>query len=155
MKSICMNHEERYWKTLTKTANESFSCGHFEKALSAYKTALYRAEILNNHIPECTDLKIPFMQVYIISCNNLANTYIELDRFKEAENISKRVIYYLLHLATNKTLNTDEIQAELRRASVNYVQLVEKATDGKARKEQFFKTLKEQLIENNLHCKIN
>lgn len=153
MNDICMNHEERYWQTLTTSANTFFTNGNFEKALSLYKKALYRAEILNNHLLDCKRLNIPFMQVYIISCNNLANTYEELGNITEAENLSKRNIYYLLHLASNKSLDINEIQTELKRASLHYVELAERINSGNIQQEQFFKTIKEQLIENNFYYK--
>lgn len=145
MSETCMSHIEKYWQTLTVVNNELFNKGDFEEALSGYKDALYRAEVLNNHIPDCMRLKIPFIQVYIISCNNLANTYEELGKLEEAENIRKRTIYYLLHLAGNKNLNMDEIQSELKRATLSYMQFAEKNNTGKIKQEQLFKTLKEQL----------
>ncbi|WP_200878587.1 tetratricopeptide repeat protein [Sphingobacterium sp. ML3W] len=144
-----MNHIERYWQALTVSSNEFFNKGDFEKALNGYKDALYRAEVLNNHIPECIRLNIPFIQVYIISCNNLANTYEELGNQEEAENMLKRAVYYLLHLTANKSLNIDEIQSELKRATLAYVRFSEKTGEGKVKQEQLFRTLKEQLLENN------
>lgn len=145
-----MNHIERYWQTLTVANNELFNKGDFEKALTGYKDALYRAEVLNNHIPDCIRLKISFIQVYIISCNNLANTYEELGNMEEAENMLKRTVYYLLHQAGNKELDMDEIQSELKRATLSYVRFTEKNNCGKAKQEQLIRTLKEQLLENNL-----
>ncbi|WP_206365314.1 tetratricopeptide repeat protein [Sphingobacterium corticibacterium] len=145
-----MNHIERYWQALTIANNETFNKGDFEKALTGYKDALYRAEVLNNHILDCIRLKIPFIQVYIISCNNLANTYEELGKLEEAENMLKRTVYYLLHLAGNKKLNIDEIQSELKRAALSYVRFAEKINSGKVKQEQLFKTLKQQLVESDL-----
>lgn len=150
MSDTCMDHIERYWQSLTVSNNEHFNKGNFEKALSGYKDALYRAEVLNNNIPDCIRLKIPFIQVYIISCNNLANTYEELGKLEEAENMLKRTVYYLLHLSGNKALNPDEIQSELKRATLAYVRFAEKNNTGKEKQEQLFRTLKEQLVENNL-----
>ncbi len=150
MSDTCMNHIERHWQALTTSTNEIFNQGNFENALSGYKDALYRAEVLNNNISDCIRLKIPFIQVYIISCNNLANTYEELGKLEEAENMLKRTVYYLLHLAGNKELNIDEIQSELKRATLAYVRFAEKNGTGKTKQEQLFRTLKEQLVENNL-----
>jgi len=116
MSDACMNHIENHWKVLTNFANEVFDKGNFEKALSAYENALYRAEVLNNNIRDCIRLKIPFIQVYIVSCNNLANTYEKLGKYKEAEKILKRVIYYLLYLVKNKDVDKDEIQSELKKS---------------------------------------
>ncbi|SUP53218.1 Uncharacterised protein [Weeksella virosa] len=150
MSDACMNHIEKYWQALTVANNELFNKGDFEKALSGYKDALYRAEVLNNHIKDCVRLKMPFIQVYIISCNNLANTYEELGKLEEAENMLKRTVYYLLHLSGNKELNLNEIQSELKRAALTYVRFAEKNNSGKTKQEQLFWTLKEQLVENNL-----
>lgn len=145
-----MSHIERYWQALTVANNELFNKGDFKKALSGYKDALYRAEVLNNHITECVRLKIPLIQVYIISCNNLANTYEELGKLEKAENMLKRTVYYLLHLSGNKGLNMSEIQSELKRATLAYVRFAEKNNTEKEDQEEFFRILKEQLVENNL-----
>lgn len=120
MNDTCMNHIERHWQTLTVSTNELFNKGDFKEALFRYKDALYKAEVLNNHISECIRLKIPVVQVYIISCNNLVNTYEELGNQEESEKMLKRVIYYLLHLTANHALNIDEIQSELKRATLAY-----------------------------------
>lgn len=150
MSDTCMSHIERYWQALTISNNKLFNKGNFEKALVGYKDALYRAEVLNNHIPDCLRLNIPFIQVFIISCNNLANTYEELGNLEEAENMLKRTVYYLLHLANKKKLNNNEIQSELKKAILHYIQFAEKTNIEKAKQEQLFITLKEQLIENHL-----
>ncbi len=150
MSDTCMNHIERHWQALTVSSNELFNKGDFEKALSGYKNALYRAEVLNNNISECIRLKTPFVQVYIISCNNLANTYEELGNKEDAENLLKRVVYYLLHLTANKELNIDELQSELKRATLAYVNFLEKNDIVKSTQEKLFTVLKEQLLENDL-----
>ncbi|WP_422090736.1 tetratricopeptide repeat protein [Tenacibaculum ovolyticum] len=150
MSDTCMNHIEKHWKALTISSNEFFNKGNFEKALSGYKDALYRAEVLNNNILDCIRLKTPFVQVYIISCNNLANTYDELGNKEEAENLLKRVVYYLLHLAANKKFNIDELQLELKRATLAYVNFIEKNNIVKSKQEKLFTVLKEQLLENDL-----
>ncbi len=150
MSDTCMNHIERHWQALTVSNNEFFNKGDFEKALSGYKDALYRAEILNNNISDCIRLKTPFVQVYIISCNNLANTYKELGNKEEAENLLKRVVYYLLHLTKNKELKIDELHLELKRATLAYVHFLEKNKIVKSKQEKLFTVLKEQLLENDL-----
>lgn len=149
MSDTCMNHIEKYWQTLTVSSNEFFKKRNFNKALSGYKDALYRAEVLNNNISDCIRLKTSFVQVYIISCNNLANTYEELGMKEEAESLLKRVVYYLLHLATNKKLNIGELQSELKRAMLTYVHFTEK-NDIKSEQAKLFTVLKEQLLENDL-----
>ena len=150
MSDTCMNHIEKYWKALTVSSNELFNKGDFEKALSGYKDALYRAEVLNNNISDCIRLKTPFVQVYIISCNNMANTYEEIGKKEEAENMLKRVVYYLLHLVANKKLNLDELQSELKRATLAYVHFTEKNNLVKSKQEKLYTVLKEQLLQNDL-----
>ena len=87
MSDTCMSHIENYWKTLTRTANESFEKGNLEQALLDYTDALFRAEVLNNHQQESLRLDIPFVQVFIISCNNLSATYEDLGNLDEAEKV--------------------------------------------------------------------
>lgn len=154
MNDSCIQHIENHWKSLTVSNNEFFNQGHFQKALAGYKDALYRAEILNNNVEYCLRLKIPFIQVYIISCNNLANTYEDMGQKEEAENMLKRVVYYLLHLAGNPLVKSDELQSEIKKATLAYIRFVEKTDTQKDKQEQLFKVLKEQLKDNNF-IKIN
>ncbi len=146
MGDTCMNHIERYWQELTASTNELFNKGDFKKALIGYENALYRAEVLNNNISDCIRMKIPFLQVYIISCNNVAYTYEELGKQDEAENMLKRTVYYLLHLMNNSELNTNEIQSELKRATVAHAQYVEKKSNGTVKQEQLVSAIKEHLV---------
>ena len=150
MSDTCMNHIERHWQTLTVSNNLLFNKGHFETALSGYKDALYRAEVLNNNIADCVRLQTPFVQVYIISCNNLANTYEELGCLEDAEKMLKRVVYYLLLLINKKVVNSDEIQSELKRATIAYSCFVEKHDVIKSKQNRVFNDLKEQLMVHNL-----
>jgi len=131
MSDTCMNHIEGYWQRLTTAANDFFHKGDVERALDGYKDALYRAEVLNNHIPDCLRLRIPFMQVYVISCNNLANAYKATGQRKEAEKMLRRVVYYLIHLSSGRN-ETDpaELQRELRRASVALLDFFGKTAEG-------------------------
>lgn len=147
MSDNCMNHIESYWKELTVSANKHFNNGDLEKALSGYKEALYRAEVMNNHIPDCLRLKIPFIQVYIISCNNLANTYQDMGQKDEAEKMLKRAVYYLLHIAGNEGLNMDEILSEMRRATVAYIHFMEGTDEGKTKVDLLFRILREHLLD--------
>lgn len=148
MSDTCMSHIESYWQALTLKNNELFNQGMYEQALTGYKDALYRAEVLNNNCADCIRMKIPFLQVYIISCNNLAHTYEELGHLEEAENMLKRAVYYLLHLSHQKTINSEELQSELQRATLAYVRFVEEHSTGKAKQEHLFKTLKEQMKQS-------
>lgn len=149
MSDTCISHVENHWKMLTMMANDFFNSGDFEKALSGYRDALYRAEVLNNHEEDCLRVGIPIMQVYIISCNNLSNTYAELGQSEEAENMLQRAVYYLLHLSRQVHINMNELQHELKRASVALLDFARK-NGGKNNQEKLLKTLKEQLVENQL-----
>jgi len=147
MSDTCLNHIESYSQKLTVSANELFDRGECNQALSSYKEALYRAEVLNKFTNRCEDLDIPFKQVYIISCNNLANTYEELGELKEAEKLLRRVVYFLLHLAGNKEHNLDEIKSELKRATLSYLCFVEKTNTGKEEQKQLIAVLQEEIVE--------
>jgi len=137
MSDACMNHIEGYWQTLTMAANDFFNKGDFEKALEGYKDALYRAEVLNNNIEDCLRTCIPFMQVYIISCNNLAQAYQAAGQRQEAERMLKRVVYYLLHLAELEDfVQMDELRSELRRASIALLDFSEKSAEGVKKREK-------------------
>jgi len=148
MSDTCVKHIENYWKAKTTASNELFNKGDFQDALLGYKDALYRAEVLNNNFTDCVRVGIPFVQDYIISCNNIANTYEKLHQYEEAENILKRVVYYLLHLEENKILNSNEIQSELKRASLAYINYMEKNQLGKKRQKHLLKELKERFVIN-------
>ena len=120
MSESCLQHIEDSWKEKTKTANQLFNDGKFKEALTGYQEALYRAEVLNNFQSEAICIGIPFIQVFAISCNNIAFTYEELKEPKKGIKILERVIYYLLHLSKNDNLNPSEIQNELKRATLTY-----------------------------------
>lgn len=122
MSELCLNHIENYWKAKTTTSNKLFRKGQFKEALEGYKDALYRAEVLNDHVSSCIRHHVPFVQVYVISCNNIAYTHMELKQQEQAGIVFRRVIYYLLHLLKNKHpgINADEIQSELKKATITY-----------------------------------
>ncbi|MBV8253664.1 MAG: hypothetical protein JO154_13735 [Chitinophaga sp.] len=149
MSDTCISHIENYWKTLTMTANDSFHNGDYDKALTGYQDALFRAELLNNYQEDCTRLTIPFMQVYIISCNNLANTYSELGQCEMEEKMRTRVVYYLLHLSRHGHFDLNELQQEFRRASISLLDFVGKK-GGRKGQEELLQNLKDQLAENHL-----
>jgi len=138
---------ERYWQTLTLSSNLLYNANKFEEALLSYQCSLASAELLNNHLTDCIYLEVPVMQVYIISCNNLANTYIALGDFEQADRMLKRVLYYLLHLVVHVQLDQNEIQSELKRATSAYQQFAEKTNMEKHKRALFFDLFKEQLFE--------
>ena len=153
MSDTCITHIEDHWKALTEVSNDFFEKGDFESALSGYKNALYRAEVLNNHFSDCLDLEIPFIQVYMISCNNLANTYDELGQQDEAGKMLLRGVHYLLHLSGMERIDQQDIHHELKRAVLSLLSYTEK-NGGQQKQEKLLAGLKALLIERQL-IKIN
>lgn len=147
MSENCMHHIENHWKRLTGSANRSFNNSDLKKALADYTEALYRAEVLNNNSSDCVRLKIPFVQVYIISCNNLANTYEDLKNQKEADKILKQVIYFLLYMAKSEEVDFDEIQSELKTATLNYVSFSKRSKTKFTQDDVLLHLLKDQYLE--------
>jgi len=149
MSDTCLMRIEDYWKDKTTASNELFNDGNFKDALVAYKNALSRAEMLNNNYTDCIRVGIPFLQLYVISCNNLANTYLELNKKNEAESLLKRVVYYLLHIARKGVIPKTEMQSELKRATLAYVRFTGKTDTGKVKQEQLFKTVDNAFFKTN------
>lgn len=86
------------------------------------------------------------MQIYIISCNNLANTYEKLDAINEAEDILKRVVYYLLHIINNNKINIEEGKSELKKAIITYNYFLDKNDIIRTKQKKLFSVVKEQLL---------
>ena len=148
MSDNCINHIENHWKRLTVSANRSFNNSDLKKALADYTEALYRAEVLNDNSSDCVRLKIPFVQVYIISCNNLANTYADLKNQKEADKVLKQVIYFLLYMAKSEEVDLDEIQSELKTATLNYVSFTKRNNTEFQQDEVLLHLLKDQYLDD-------
>jgi len=149
MSDTCVNHIENYWKILTEEANESFNEGNYEVALSGYLNALYRAEVPNSNFLDCVRLKVPFVQLYVVSCNNLANCYQEIKDLKNAEEMLQKVIYFLLYLY-EKNYKKEEIQGELKKSVISYINFIQKNNLDTISKTIFLTYLKKRLITNNL-----
>ena len=126
MSDTCMNHLERYWKTLTVSSNENFNQKNYLEALKGYKEAMYRAEVLNNHWELCVQLKIPVIQVFLISCNNLAYTYEELHQLDLAQKFLKRAIYFLIHVMEHNDIAASDVQADLKQALLTYADFTQR-----------------------------
>ncbi|MGJ8548559.1 tetratricopeptide repeat protein [Winogradskyella undariae] len=145
MSDICLNHIENYWKTRTKISNQLFEEKQFEKALIDYKNAIYRSEVLNNHPSSCKELGIPFAQIYLVSCNNLINTYEELGNLSEVENMLKRKIYFILHFKNSEHTDKTILQSELSRAALAYLNFTEQEGGHNKKQTQLYKTLKSEI----------
>ncbi|MCD8449744.1 tetratricopeptide repeat protein [Tenacibaculum dicentrarchi] len=147
MSNTCITRIENYWKIKTKNANELFNQGNYNEALTYYTDALYRAEVLTKNTENCDNVGIPFVQVYMISCNNIANTYKELGKPKQAIKILKNSVYYLLYLVENNQNSIPRIQSELRRATLNYFNFT-KEIQYENNEDYLMLVLKENLLKN-------
>ncbi|MFB9057911.1 tetratricopeptide repeat protein [Mariniflexile ostreae] len=145
MSDTCLKRIENYWKAKTEASNILFNKGRYEEALLGYRDALYRSEVLNNNRLKCQKLEIPFIQLYIISCNNIANTYEELGNLIEAEKMLKQSIYFTLHLMSSKSIVQNDIHSELKRATLTYYEFTEKNGHLKINKQQLFNRLTKEL----------
>lgn len=148
MSDSCIRHIENYWKAKTSASNDVFNKGHFKDALLGYKNALYRAEVLHNNFIDCVRVGIPFIQVYIISCNNIAKTYEELQQYEKAESMLKQVVSYLIHLERNTIFNSDKIQSELQKATLAYISFIKKNNVKNLKQELLLRALKERFVTN-------
>lgn len=147
MSTTCIAEIESHWKVKTSMANELFEKKLFDKALKRYKDALYRAEVLNNYASVCKKAKVPFIQVYIISCNNIAYTYEALGLTERAESMFKRAIYFLIHLCESDENEREVLRNELSRATVAYTDFVKKHSIPTLNKEQVLFDVKEHSLE--------
>ena len=120
MSELCMRHIESVWKEKTDAANQLFKEGKYKEALTGYKEALFRAEVLNHHKSEAARLGIPFMQIFAISCNNVAFNYEEMGEIKQCKKMLERVIYYFLFLIEGGQADDPAVQNELKRAFFTY-----------------------------------
>lgn len=125
MSESCMQHIESVWKEKTNSANQLFNERKFKEALMGYEEALFRAEVLNNHQLDAIEKGIPFMQVFAISCNNIAFTYEEMGEIEKGKKMLERVIYYFIFLSKGKA-NNSVIQNGLRRAFLTYKHFADK-----------------------------
>ena len=115
-----IRHIEESWKEKTNSANQLFNQSKFKEALTGYEAALFNAMILNDHKPEATRLGIPFMQIFAISCNNMAFTYEEMGEVGLGKKMLERVVHYFLFLSQENQTNGVILQNELKRAFLTY-----------------------------------
>jgi hypothetical protein len=113
MSDYCISHIEKYWKELTELSDKSFAKKDFSTALFFYQEAFYRAEVLVKEVDRCICLNIPFVQIYIQSCCNLAKIYQTTKKIADEEAIIKDAISFLLTISKYHILNTDEIESQM------------------------------------------
>jgi len=144
MSDTCIKHIEQAWKLKTQLSNDLFNEGKFENSLSGYQEALCRAEVLNNNLPEAKRTGIPVIQIFAISCNNIAYTYENIGMLENGEKMLKRVIYFLLLQSNNKFISTAEIQNELKRAMINYTEFANRNSIEIENTQKVFSDIEEQ-----------
>lgn len=142
MSESCIKRIESYWKVETTISNGNFDKANYENALTGYLEAFYRAEVLSNNFMDCLRFDVPFIQIYLISCNNLAHTYEELNKIEQARNVFCQGIKYLLHIEEKMVFNSHEVQLELKKAALNYINFVKKYKLDKAGQDNFIDELK-------------
>ena len=76
--------------------------------------------MLNERGSEATRKGIPFMQIFVISCNNIAFTYEEMGEVESCKKMLERVIYYFLFLSREGQANDAALQNELKRAFLTF-----------------------------------
>lgn len=150
MSDTCVNHIENYWKILTADANESFTKGEYELALEGYLNALYRAEVLNNNLSDCFRLKVPFLQLYIVSHNNLANCYEKLNLIEKSEESLRKVVFFILYFFEKKLINQEEMNSELKKSVVNYLNFIKSNNLQMKDENLFFELLRRYTKETEL-----
>ena len=143
-----LKHVEEAWKSRTNVSNALFNEGKFEESLVGYEQALARAEVLNNYMEAAMQFGIPSIQTFVISCNNIAFTYEKLERFDKGAAMLKRSIYFLLIKSRNAYLNGNEIQSELKRAMLNYLDYAERNALALIDVDKVFIDIQEQLDTN-------
>ncbi|MGO3182453.1 MAG: tetratricopeptide repeat protein [Aequorivita sp.] len=144
MSDTCIKHIEQAWKLKTQLSNDLFNEGKFENSLSGYQEALCRAEVLNNNLVQAKGIGIPVIQIFAISCNNMAYTYEKIGMIENGEKMLKRVIYFLLLQSNSKSLSSAEIQNELKRAMLNYTEFANRNSIEIENTQKVFSDIQEQ-----------
>lgn len=145
-----MNHIKNYWEKLTVEANKLFEKAEYFEAKEVYMNALYRAEVLNNNMDSCIESGIPFVQIYIVSCNNLASTYQAIGEIERANKILRKTLFFLLYIARENVIDLDEIQSEMRKAIINYTQFLNENKLDKSQQVHLFDSIKGALVRDEL-----
>lgn len=146
MSNAQIGHIEETWKQKTVASNALFDQGSYVAARNGYTEAIVAAETLNVNGAEALRAGIPLIQIFVISCNNLANTLEELGQLGEAEKILKRALYFLLGRYRTKAKDPSEIGSELTRAYLNYVNFVEKHQIDGSGQDEVVGSIKEALM---------
>lgn len=151
MSDNCIRHIENYWNEQTSKSDKEFNKGNYNQALDGYYNAMYRSEVLNNHYENCLKLDIKFIKIYVTSCNNLANTYLQLDNIEAAEKFLKKAFCFLMNLSSHKILSLQStIQSELKNAIFAYTDFINKNSNKNIKQLTNINSLINQLFNNKL-----
>lgn len=120
MSELCLRRVENFWKKKTEKSNTYFDNEQYNTALEGYQEALLRAEILLVYRNDAMALKIPFLQIYIISCNNLAEAYEKLKLPTKGVQVLEKVLHQLLFLFKEGEIDAIVFNKEMAKAIVNF-----------------------------------
>lgn len=135
------------WKRYTLNGNAFFDQKSWHEAAIRYEKALYYAEKLNIRHQHCLSLGIPYVQIFIISCNNLANTYSEINKIEQTEKLLERAVFYLIHQAEINAVDQNTLENELKKAVLSLLTFL-KNNNLTSKQAQLFELLKQPLFSN-------
>lgn len=135
---------EADWKARTAAGNVLFAAGRAKEAVADYAAALALAGTLNRR-SDCPQAAIPSVQIFIISCRNLAHAHLALGMVAEADAFMRRSVHFLIHLieeeATEPAL-ARMAQRELGRAMMAYAAFAH-GTNLAPQSEELFRILRQ------------
>lgn len=117
---------ENIWKFQTSASNIFFIKGNYKRSMIGYQYALDRAEFLTNHKENASHFRVPFAQIFAISCNNIAFTYEKIGLKEKGATMLKRVLYFLLSLTKCTAITSSELKRELKHALLNYTEYAQR-----------------------------
>lgn len=132
-------------ETEDKCFQQALFCWQVQGVSSGYEEALCRAEVLNQHLKKAMIIGIPFIQIFAISCNNIAFTYEKMGLSQKGEKMLQRVVYFLVFQHEKTEHNSREIQSELKRAMLNYNEFANRNTLDVDNVKLVFKDIQKQL----------
>lgn len=137
--------KEAIWKTCTEEGNALFSEREYVNALEQYVRAFEIAtELLDVHAQAYFDAGIPVVPLYVISCNNLANTHWEMGDLEEADTCFLKPLHAVKAITQDMdTRDTIRYKAlrEVTRVMVTYLDFCGKT----GRKGRFDRGMAERL----------
>ena len=88
---------------------------------------------------------IPFIQIFAISCNNIAFTYEKMGLSQKGEKMLQRVVYFLVFQHEKTEHNSRRNSSELKRAMLNYNEFANRNTLDVDNVKLVFKDIQKQL----------